>query len=312
MAVYLRRIAVLKQLNGGFSADGGEVSGVARAEQYGDKVFLEVSLINFAPIEEGRYVCAFCCDGKVEFFERTDAHTFGNVSVQNGFAFGVFFVRGNVVPVAFASCGEEKTNVDNLTKRLFNQENPPLQEEVKEKSSEKKESESATGKIEYSDEAIAEDNYYEYESGKNDNAPFENSAKEQEGQNVFKDEKNNARSKESESGVKAFAEGKFYELVMSEVEQILKENDKEGELESLIENSRWAKISYGNENHYVFGVVYEKENPLYFCYGVPSNDDKNCPQSMDGLGVYIPTKAGGYWVMYQDAKSGQTIELNKV
>ena len=58
MSGYTKNIAVIRELKNGFSADGGALTGLVKAEKYGAKLRAEVSLINFAPLTEGRYVTA--------------------------------------------------------------------------------------------------------------------------------------------------------------------------------------------------------------------------------------------------------------
>lgn len=294
--IFSRRIAVLKQLNGGFSANGGEVSGVVRAENYADGVAIELSLINFAPLEEGRYVCAFFDGQSAEILECADKFFIEGRKAQKGFAFAVFFVRGNAVPVAYASCGEINAEVGALVRAIEQRESPP------------------TSKVQdYSDDAIAEDNYYEYESSEDDCALFQDKKEEKSGESAFENEENCAHEQvdkgEKECLTGGLARGAFFERVSAEVEKIFLENERALDLEKIIENSAWAKIDYGDGKNYVFGVVKDGEIPLYFCYGVPSQNPEVCPKSMVGLGVYIQTEKGGYWVMYQDAKSGVSIEI---
>ncbi|MBP5242570.1 MAG: hypothetical protein J6Z36_02645, partial [Clostridia bacterium] len=56
----IRKMCILKQLKAGFSADGAPLSGVARVEKYGKTITLQISLINFAPLSEGKYCCVLC------------------------------------------------------------------------------------------------------------------------------------------------------------------------------------------------------------------------------------------------------------
>ena len=90
---YTKNIAVIKGIKDGFSVDGGALSGLVKAEKYGAKLRVEVSLINFAPLTEGKYVCAIS-DGKTTLtvedcaFEGESA-----LDTANGFA-GAGFSRG--------------------------------------------------------------------------------------------------------------------------------------------------------------------------------------------------------------------------
>ena len=63
MSGYTKNIAVIRGLKSGFSVDGGPLSGLVKAEKYGSNLRVEVSLINFAPLNQGKYVCAVS-DGK--------------------------------------------------------------------------------------------------------------------------------------------------------------------------------------------------------------------------------------------------------
>ena len=55
---YTKNIAVIRGIKSGFSADGGELSGLVKAEKYGSSLKIEVSLINFAPLTEGKFTVA--------------------------------------------------------------------------------------------------------------------------------------------------------------------------------------------------------------------------------------------------------------
>ena len=55
MNFYIKKLCVLKQLSSGFAADGKKVSALATAETYAGKLTVNLSLINFAPLSEGRY-----------------------------------------------------------------------------------------------------------------------------------------------------------------------------------------------------------------------------------------------------------------
>ena len=64
---YTKNIAVIRELKSGFSADGGALTGLVKVERYGAKLKAEASLINFAPLTEGRYVIAVSDVGSVNW-----------------------------------------------------------------------------------------------------------------------------------------------------------------------------------------------------------------------------------------------------
>ena len=69
------------------------------------------------------------------------------------------------------------------------------------------------------------------------------------------------------------------------------------------------RVNYGRL-HYVFGVIYEGTSPAYICYGVPG-EAALCPESLAGMAGFIPARSqnSGYWVMYQDARTGASVKL---
>ena len=102
---YTKNIAVIRGLKSGFSADGGSLSGLVKAEKYGASLKVEVSLINFAPLIEGRYVAAISDGKKVCILDGLSFDGVSEVDTSAGFAALICFVNGTVLPVASAICG---------------------------------------------------------------------------------------------------------------------------------------------------------------------------------------------------------------
>lgn len=311
---YTKNIAIIRGLKNGFSSDGGELSGLIKAEKYGSFLKVEVSLINFAPLTDGRYVVGVsdgrnCCILEGPCFEGVS-----EVDTGRGFAALVCFVNGTVSPIASAVCGNFHSEILGIKQCIEKQErtnllNPPIV-----KKSEQKAEEASYENIEsqapYEDEALAQENYYEYEqANKGGGALRPNTQKEEDGQGVDKDEAAVGTFKENGVGG-LFHGGKFYFQMKEEIEKVLSSFPREYVLEDLIDNSRWVRINYGDDKYYVFGVINEKEVPQYICYGVPSRDSRRPPESLKGLASFIPAaKEGGYWVMYQDAHTGASIKI---
>lgn len=101
----------------------------------------------------------------------------------------------------------------------------------------------------------------------------------------------------------------FYSRMSGEIERLLSTHPREQLLEAAVENSRWVRVNYGRL-HYVFGVIYEDGSPAYICYGVPG-EAALCPESLAGMAGFIPARSqnSGYWVMYQDARTGASVKL---
>lgn len=335
---YTKNIAVIRELKEGFSADGGELSGLVKAEKYGTKLRVEVSLINFAPLTEGAYVLAMSDGTHTQIVENGEFDGESEIETANGFAALICYVKGQVFPVASAVCGNYHDVVLGLKEVIEREENvktaqtepAPAPDNGRKKTTEEKEENAPV----YEDEAIAEVNYYEYaEAFKDGGALRADKAEEKAGDEVCGDEAAFSAVKEEESGVEnaetaAYPGGNgefkklnpivegglFYERMADEIDNILSKYPQEKPLEDMIEDSKWVRISYGEGGFYVFGVLYSGGNPKYICYGVPTENSKTPPESMEGLASFLPAAPDiadkGYWVMYQDAETGASIRVD--
>lgn len=309
MGGYTKNIAVIKGLKEGFSADGGKLSGLVRAEKYGASLKIEITLINFAPLSEGRYVAALSDGNASVIIENCLFEGVSDVDTSVGFAAEIFYVNGGVFPIASAVCGGFYSAALGLRALVEESENLTQKKDVP--------------AVSYEDEAIAEENFYEYaETDKDGGAVCEDKEKEADGRAVVQNEAAVGSVEEEQSGVDCgaagindapnmLARGKFYEKMSAEIEGLLSAYPVEEPLCRIIENSRWVRISYGDGKYYVFGVIYLGETPKYICYGVPA-EGKEPPDSMEGLAGFIPSEceSGGYWVMYQDAETGASLHIS--
>lgn len=334
MAGYLKKIAVIKQLKGGFSADGGVISGLVKVETYAGYLKAEVSLINFAPLSEGRYVFGISDGVNTVVFEEVSFECESALNCENGFAFVVCFCHGGASPIASGYCNQAASFLPALTQEIQRREslNP-------------KKSNGAA----YDDEAISEINYYEDKTDK-DNKPVFQGQKEEElqpsggedekavrpvkiaqggkseqdglredsclreqvgvkekvGEPINQDNSSGAPNEEIAGGL---AGGDFYSRMQADIERIFTAYPKESDLEEVLEGSRFVKIGYGNGAYYAFGVLYIGGNPAYICYGVPSLNAQEPPKSLKGISSYVPCKKGGYWMTYQDARTGVSVGI---
>lgn len=288
---YTKNIAVIKGVKEGFSADGGALSGLVKCERYGARLTVEISLINFAPLTEGRYVCAVTDGENVLLVENCAYEGESVLNTGAGFGAAVFYVNGGVSMIASAVCGNYGGDLSALLRYAERAENiisvpekKPPQEEV------------------YSDEAIAEVNYYEYEQNFTGESAVLSGAEQKD--YGYKTKKN-----ESSSG--SF-KTQFYKRVQPEVDGILNAYPRESGLESIIENSKWVKIDYGEGKYYLFGVLYNEGVPKYFAYGVPAENGEEPPESLAPLATFTPRAENsdkGYWIMYQSALTGESIKI---
>ncbi|MDE6667262.1 MAG: hypothetical protein K2K38_02805 [Clostridia bacterium] len=335
---YTKNIAVIKGIKDGFSVDGGALSGLVKAEKYGAKLRVEVSLINFAPLTEGKYVCAIS-DGKTTLVVEDGVFEGeSEVNTENGFAALICYVKGQVFPIASAVCGNNHDITLKLKAEIEREENikavQTAQEERFAERESKQQKEERAAAVIYEDEAIAEENYYEYAETFKDGGALRADKKEEKSRHTLRgDEAAFSTVKEGKNGAKraesaAYSGGNgnfdrinplarggiFYEKMKDEIDKILSKYPQEAPLEDMIEESKWVRISYGEGGFYVFGVLYSGGKPKYICYGVPTKQSETPPQSMEGLASFLPASPedtkNGYWVMYQDAETGASIKVN--
>ena len=110
-------------------------------------------------------------------------------------------------------------------------------------------------------------------------------------------------------------EHKFYSMIAEQLEELFDKYPREENLENLVENSRWVKISDMDERHYVVGIIYISNDIKYICYGVPGSYNSETPRELKNYSQWLPTDTtnpydNGYWVMYQDADTGENVIVN--
>ena len=335
MAGYTKKIAVIKQIQGGFSSNSGALSGVVKAETYAGFLKVDVSLINFAPLTEGRYVLGITDGLKTEIFEGSGYEAESDFNLSYGFAFLVCFCNGGCQPIASAACGQMACALPDLKEEMKRRESAKV--EQKDKSNKTKKPSKVKilpSAAAYDDEAIAEENYYEYDVDEDGGALRKDKAQKADGSTRDKDEKDsgavktqkmqlnqayygvNAEHTEDKQAdnakAPALAGGDFYDRMKKDIEKIFAVYPKEESLESAMEGSRWAKISYGKDKYYVFGVLSIEGVPRYICYGVPSEDAQNPPKSLANCADFMAVAGGGYWIMYQDAHTGVSVKISGI
>lgn len=310
MSGYVKKIAVIKQLKSGFSTDGGVVGGIVKAEAYAGYLKVETSLINFAPLAEGRYVYGISDGLHSIVFEDSAFEGESDIDLSQGFAYLVCYCNATVAPVASAYCGRLAYALTDLKDEITNKERSAA--------------DSAKGGQAYDDEAISDVNYYDnkhdedrtiicktetQENGRSSSGedaantcPCEGE-EEQQTENVSRETNDGEKAKGGLSG------GNFYGRMEKQIERIFATHETEADLENALEDSRFVKISYGDGKYYVFGVLRVEGEVKYICYGVPSVNGVTPPPSLSGCSSYVKCRSGGYWMMYQDADTGVSVDV---
>ena len=322
MGGYTKNVAVLRGLKEGFSADGGALSGLVRAEKYGSELRVEVSLINFAPLSEGRYVTAITDGNCCEIIENNLFEGVSQVDTGGGFAAAVCYVNGGVQLIATAVCGD------------FSGEALALRDAVVRAEKIKNENLEA-----YDDGAIAEENYYEFAEIDEDGGAVCQDAPQKEELSGGEDEENSRPLQDARVGFEddqltggnpaigkstiddpagkkttanGLAGGDFYEKMKGEIEGLLSAYPPEESLNGAISGATFVRIGYGDGKFYAFGIIRDGSKPAYICYGAPAADDSPPPESMADIASFLPVPSGnfkGFWMIYQDASTGATVKV---
>ncbi len=108
----------------------------------------------------------------------------------------------------------------------------------------------------------------------------------------------------------------FFDGIKEQIESLFEKYPEEEILKQIIPDSKWVKIDYEDKGeYYVVGLLYENNKIKYVCYGIPGMYSKEPPEELRGFSQWLPIDAEkedgfGYWLTYQDADSGENVQLN--
>ena len=106
----------------------------------------------------------------------------------------------------------------------------------------------------------------------------------------------------------------YYDTVKEEIEKLFGSFPHEPALEDLISDSRFVRVQYDERGrYYVVGVVYDRRDPAFICYGVPERYAPAPPKELNGFSAFVPKNPAkpygeGYFMMFQSARTGQTLK----
>lgn len=105
----------------------------------------------------------------------------------------------------------------------------------------------------------------------------------------------------------------FFDMISEQLDDLFGKYPHFKELEELVPGSKWIKVDFENDGkYYIIGLIYENEVLKYIAYGVPGEKDK-LPDELNGFSQWLQLNENeGYWIMYQDAETGESIQLNDV
>ena len=332
---YEKRVAVLKQVNKGFSADGSALSGAVYAERLGGELSLKVQAAGLASLKEGRYALVLWAENKTVCVDlgRGEPIKISNApSIKEGFAALVAYVREEVQPVAFGRCGSATSDVRLLLNAITAEEKKggipvmplppfeippvgpnvprtptvPVPEPVPEEAPDDR-APFRERACAYDDEAIAEADYF-YDSVQAGNRN-ENDAGEMQGKGRKK--KGGKNSAEDDGNQRPFLRTKgkltYYKKVRGAIEQAFEKFPPDTRLLSVFPRSEWVKTESA-----LLGVIYENGQPRYLCVAAEKAGDP--PEDMKEHCIFVPespfSEDKGFYVVFQDADTGAYVNVS--
>ena len=124
----------------------------------------------------------------------------------------------------------------------------------------------------------------------------------------------NSAEKSSESAEQS---GNFYSLIQPQLDELFSRFPHFKELEDLVENTEWVRVSYSDDGsqHYILGKLFDGAEVTHLCYGIPAPSRSTAPpNSLMDYCQWLPLNlddpnGAGYWVMYQNAETGENVRL---
>lgn len=180
----------------------------------------------------------------------------------------------------------------------------------------------------YNDEAVATENYFEIDESINqkiktiseiDNDLLRNkdvvvdNSDQKETQKNERFDSDVQNEKAVDSSEKFSDDRPYYFTAKRELDKLFDNFPEENSLCKLFPESKWVKVSYSEQKYYVVGIVYENKKVKYICYGIPSDYSEQEPEELKGFCSFIPLsvfdmKGKGYYMMFQDAVSGECVK----
>ena len=118
-----------------------------------------------------------------------------------------------------------------------------------------------------------------------------------------------------------FDESTFFDTIKEQFDDMFSKNQTCDEVEKLIPNSKWVKINCEdeeqNEHQYILGKLFNELGEVEcVCYGEPAQNKEQKLLTVDPeFSQWLPLdpeneNSKGYYIMYQDAKTGQTLKIS--
>lgn len=280
--MYEKRVCIVKQLRKGFSADGGTLSGAVYAERIGRELTV-TPRVPLPPLGDGTYLLILRVQDRTFVFSMGEGAIRAEdaPSVREGFAALICHAGQDVEPVAFGRCGRCTAGAEQLLSEA-QKKRPAIPLPPNELPAIGPNVLPAPGvplpdpafppeKEGYDDEALADGNYYETVPPVPPAAP------------------DGARGALT-----------YYHSVREKIEEAFR-GERDETLARVFPHSEWVR-----KGDALLGVVCEEGVPRYLCVAI-----RERPAALSDKAVFVPlspfTEEEGYWIVFQDADTGEYV-----
>lgn len=117
--IYQERTLAFRQISEGFSSDGSPVSGIVKAERFGDMLTVRPFPFHLAPLTDGRYACILTDGRATEVFDvAKETRRRSPLDIGGPLCALLCFVGAVASPVAMARYGEIRCQPEELMRAL--------------------------------------------------------------------------------------------------------------------------------------------------------------------------------------------------
>ena len=337
---YEKKLCILKQIGKGFTADGMPLMGAVYAERLGSDLTLTPRIAGLAPLHEGRYALAAVVGRKeycLELKGSTALRVPGCPSLENGFAVLLCFVKDDVEPVAFGSCGSAPNDYRQLVEifRSLPGERVSFSSPAPARSAEKSEEDEGqhippvplppTGVPGVPGPNTPFAPGVPLPSGPSGEPPEEDVPEDGAPEDAFPDKsgeapprgyddealagKNYYASPETAAPVPPPAEPPraltYFESIRPRMEEAFQKGTPDTRLCRALPHSEWTLWEGA-----LLGIVYHFGVPRYVCLAVEAQGE--LPPEMEERAVFVPSSPysddEGFFVAFQDAATGEFVK----
>jgi hypothetical protein len=170
----------------------------------------------------------------------------------------------------------------------------------------------------YNDEAVTEENYYQWEN-ENEQQRLDEAGSDAQGEGRIENEEaqKGAEAANDENGTRlrhAFTthtDG-YYQSVKGELNDLFARYPRDNSLQTAFSASEWVRIKGTEESpEELVGIVFEDGMAKYICYALPAATQEP-PEALKEHCFFVPRspfqQTDGFFVIFQSAATGETIK----